>query len=203
MIAKEEFWNKVSELLKMQKALDERILEEKGLDLSKFELFELTRTALIVEVSEATNVAEFFKHWKDTRGNKADEGKTHEETLKEEFSDALHFLLSIINQATESNDELTKDEQNYIDTTLYFEEEKEAKINKFYKLEFDGTAKTVMFAELIDEIVGVSIQWTLLDYSILFTFIEYANACGVTFGDLYDAYMVKHKKNYERLESGY
>lgn len=203
MIAKEEFWNKVSELLKMQKALDERILTEKGLNLSKFELFELTRTALIVEVSEATNVAEFFKHWKDTRGNKADEGKTHEETLKEEFSDALHFLLSMINQATEFEGELTKDDQNYIDTALDFEEEKEAYVNKLYKLEFEGTAKTVMFTELIDEIMGTSIQWTLLDHSMLFTFVEYANACGVTFDDLYDAYMIKNKVNYERLESGY
>lgn len=201
MIAKEEFWNKVSELLKMQKALDERILEEKGLDLSKFELFELTRTALIVEVSEATNVAEFFKHWKDTRGNKADEGKTHEETLKEEFSDALHFLLSMINQATELNNNLTKDDQNHIDNSLDFYEGKEAYINKLYKLEFEGTAKTLMFNQLIYLIMGVS--QTSPELSVLFTFIDYANACGVTFDDLYDAYMIKNKVNYERLESGY
>lgn len=201
MIEKEEFWNKVSKMLKMQKALDKRILEEKGLNLSDFELFELTRTALIVEVSEATNVAEFFKHWKDTRGNKADGDKTHEETLKEEFSDALHFLLSMINQATELNNNLTKDDQNHIDNSLDFYEGTEAYINKLYKLEFEGTAKTLMFNELIYLIMGVS--RTSPELSVLFTFIDYANACGVTFDDLYDAYMIKNKVNYERLESGY
>lgn len=202
MIAKEEFWNKVSELLKMQKALDERILEEKGLDLSKFELFELTRTALIVEVSEATNVAEFFKHWKDTRGNKADEGKTHEETLKEEFSDALHFLLSMINQTMKGNP-LNYDEKEQVDFLLESPSHNTQYIGVKYALNFDKKGRTILFKNLVSDIAisqsGFRIAW----FSILIKFFIYAHSCGVTFGDLYDAYMIKNKVNYERLESGY
>ncbi len=201
-LLKKDFWDKVSELLKMQKALDEKIWEEKGLSLSRFEMFELTRTAFIVELSEATNVAEFFKHWKDTRGNKADEGKTHEETLKEEFSDALHFILSMINQMTEG-EELTREQQKYIDDSYSTGEDNEEHLNDLYKFKFEGSAKTALFIQVIDETLSLSIQWTTLDFLVFLYFIDYAKACGVTFDDLYKAYMIKNKINYERLESGY
>lgn len=199
---KEDFWNKVSKLLKMQKALDERILEEKGLNLSKFELFELTRTALIVEVSEATNVAEFFKHWKDTRGNKADEGKTHEETLKEEFSDALHFLISMINQAMKG-DFLNYDEKEQVDFLLETPMYDYQYIGERYALNFDKNGRTILFKNLVSEICISPSRSRIAGFSILIKFFNYAHSCGVTFDDLYDAYMAKNKINYERLESGY
>lgn len=58
-------WEKLQE---MQKALDESIIKQKDLGMSKEELFKKTAIALTVELAEVANCNEFFKHWKDNKG---------------------------------------------------------------------------------------------------------------------------------------
>lgn len=204
IVTREEFAVKIKKMLEMQDALDQAILKEKALGLTKNDWFALTKTALIVEVSEATNVAEYFKHWKDHRGNKADAGKTHEETLCEEFSDAFHFLLSLINQ---------KGSFKHVDAYLdeWFDEDvfnsKTGYLEHFetmHNLNFDGSSTAMFFSFLNGEISSLFLTSESLCFiHVLFNFLAYARICDVTFNDLYEAYMIKNKINYERLESGY
>lgn len=208
IVTREEFTVKIKKMLEMQDALDQAILKEKALGLTKDDWFVLTKTALIVEVSEATNVAEYFKHWKDHRGNKADAGKTHEETLCEEFSDAFHFLLSLINQSG-----LFKSLGSYFNKHIagWFDEgafnSKEKHLTHFEiteDLNFDGSAKAMFFNILNGDLSSISLTSGSANFILLlFDFLSYAMICDVTFNDLYEAYMIKNKINYERLESGY
>lgn len=208
IITREEFTVKIKKMLEMQDALDQAILKEKALGLTKNDWFALTKTALIVEVSEATNVAEYFKHWKDHRGNKADAGKTHEETLCEEFSDAFHFLLSLINQKgsfkhvdayLDKYIEEWFDENVFNTNTGYLEY-----FETMYNLNFNGSSTALFFTILNGELSNLFLTSTSSEYiNTLFNFLAYARVCGVTFNDLYEAYMIKNKINYERLESGY
>lgn len=208
IVTREEFTVKIKKMLEMQDALDQAILKEKALGLTKDDWFALTKTALIVEVSEATNVAEYFKHWKDHRGNKADAGKTHEETLCEEFSDAFHFLLSLINQKGSFKHvdaylykyiEGWSDEDVFNSKTEYLE-----LFESRCSLNFDGSSTAMFFSALNGEMSSLFLTSESLYFiHVLFNFLAYARICGVTFNDLYEAYMIKNKINYERLESGY
>lgn len=208
IVTREEFTDKIKKMLEMQDALDQAILKEKALGLTKDDLFALTKTALIVEVSEATNVAEYFKHWKDHRGNKADAGKTHEETLCEEFSDAFHFLLSLINQSRSF-----KSLDSYFDKHIagWFNENafnsKTGYLYQYeiiYNLNFEGSSTAMFFSALNGELSNLYLTSESSYFMhVLFNFLSYARICDVTFNDLYEAYMIKNKINYERLESGY
>lgn len=208
IVTREEFTVKIKKMLEMQDALDQAILKEKALGLTKNDWFFLTKTALIVEVSEATNVAEYFKHWKDHRGNKADAGKTHEETLCEEFSDAFHFLLSLINQSgsfKSAGSHLDKQIAGWFNDDAF--NSKTGYLDQFetiYNLNFDGSSTAMFFSILNSELSSLSLISMPSAYiRMLFDFLAYAMICDVTFNDLYEAYMIKNKINYERLESGY
>jgi dimeric dUTPase (all-alpha-NTP-PPase superfamily) len=72
-------------LFEMQKALDDRIIEEKGLEGQ--DLFFNTVLALLVEVSECANEWRGFKHWS--------EDQEPRKGLLEEYVDGLHFVLSL------------------------------------------------------------------------------------------------------------
>lgn len=208
IITREEFTVKIKKMLEMQDALDQAILKEKALYLTKNDWFALTKTALIVEVSEATNVAEYFKHWKDHRGNKADAGKTHEETLCEEFSDAFHFMLSLINQKgsfEHADAYLDKYIAEFFDEGVFNSKARYLKhFETKYNLNFEGSSIAMFFSVLNAELSNLYLtsesSYFIL---VLFNFLSYAMICDVTFNDLYEAYMIKNKINYERLESGY
>lgn len=108
------------DLLKVQEALDAEILADKP-PMTELERVLYTFNAFIVEVAEVANVKETFKFWKDNRGNKVSADRyveinkneywdlelsktvdlktANHATAVEEASDALHFLLSLHNQA--------------------------------------------------------------------------------------------------------
>lgn len=73
-------------LLKLQKALDDRIVEEHQLQNS--DLFKRKLLALQVEVGELANETRCFKYW----SNKTPAPK---ETILEEYVDGIHFILSL------------------------------------------------------------------------------------------------------------
>lgn len=109
-------------MLQMQKALDERIIKEKGLEGQDLTLN--TVNALVVELSEFANEGRWFKHWKSDKsprtklecevcsGSGHDVFSVEDECFKchglgsiegknpllEEYVDSTHFFLSLANQ---------------------------------------------------------------------------------------------------------
>lgn len=72
-------------LFEMQRVLDERIIDDKGLEGQ--DLIPNSILASIVELAECANEWRGFKHWSNDQEPRAE--------LLEEFVDKLHFLLSI------------------------------------------------------------------------------------------------------------
>lgn len=78
----------INELFQQQKALDQRIVKEKGLQGK--DLFEDKVIALICELYECVNENRHFKFWSDNK-------QASKDNLLEEYIDTLHFALSIAN----------------------------------------------------------------------------------------------------------
>ncbi|MFD3445359.1 dUTP diphosphatase [Microbacteriaceae bacterium 4G12] len=73
-------------LFKLQKELDERILEQHNLEPKK--LLKEKILALLVEVGELANETRCFKYWSNKPSSERD-------VVLEEYVDGLHFILSI------------------------------------------------------------------------------------------------------------
>ena len=78
----------LNEIIEMQKTLDQRIHESKGL-CSK-DTLKSRIVALSVELAEMANEMRFFKFWSTKTQN--------EERILEEAADCLHFIVSIGNE---------------------------------------------------------------------------------------------------------
>lgn len=74
------------QLFQMQKVLDERIVQEHGIE-GKVLLLEKV-VALRVELAELANETRCFKYW-------SDKPAAEREVILEEYVDGLHFILSI------------------------------------------------------------------------------------------------------------
>lgn len=74
------------QLFQMQKVLDERIVQEHGIE-GKVLLLEKV-VALRVELAELANETRCFKYW-------SDKPASEREIILEEYVDGLHFILSI------------------------------------------------------------------------------------------------------------
>ena len=194
----------------MQAELDEAILADKA-PMTAEERFNKTLVALSVEIAEVANTVEHFKFWKDNKG-KIDRGRFsvihifHEEelveveymedstgiqytaweahrlTLIEEFSDALHFILSLANQLDYE-----------IDTKLI-------KIAKYPRHPLD-----ILYLALQNKIINLATGYDKLGSlkSLVSFYMSYVNELGITPQELEQAYYDKNKINYERLENGY
>ncbi|UOY94258.1 dUTP diphosphatase [Ectobacillus sp. JY-23] len=73
-------------LFKLQKELDERILQEHNLEPKK--LLKEKMLALLVEVGELANETRCFKYW-------SNKPASERSVILEEYVDGLHFILSI------------------------------------------------------------------------------------------------------------
>ena len=186
----------------MQAKLDDAILADKA-PMTAEERFNKTLVALSVEIAEVANTVEHFKFWKDNKG-KIDRGRfsvihifqeeelvdveymedstgiqyhaweAHRLTLIEEFSDCLHFLLSLANQC-----------EDEIDVNLNWIAGEESSKEYYYI-----TLQTALFEDS-----GVD--------GIMATFLNYVKSLGIKSEQLEQAYYDKNKINYERLENGY
>ncbi|KJD59251.1 dUTPase, partial [Bacillus amyloliquefaciens] len=91
----------LQKMFEMQKALDDRIIKEKGLEGQ--DLLPNLILALQVELAECANEWRGFKHWSNNREPRTcvidKKGQTAKEYYKnpllEEYVDCLHFILSI------------------------------------------------------------------------------------------------------------
>jgi len=82
----------ITKLLHSSIELDHEIAYDRQIAMKPEKSLENVYVALDVELAEIANTAEWFKVWKTHKG-KADEGKTHRETLLNEYVDAMDFFL--------------------------------------------------------------------------------------------------------------
>lgn len=190
----------LEKMYEMQKALDARIIKEKGLE--GVDLLPNTVLALQVEIAELANEWRGFKHWSNDREPrqhqyvKCDcfEGRTAEgigcnrcagsgtrskNPLLEEYVDCLHFFLSLARQLELPGEEL----------------------NIMWEV---PTQETVhLFSDLLT-VVG------LIDYNDLESFYDswkifnlLGTRLGFTFDQIAEAYVAKNRVNHERQANGY
>lgn len=180
-------------LIKMQRGLDNKIREEKG--LQDADLVANTYVALQVELAEFANEARWFKHWSDKEPSR-------KEIILEEYIDAFHFFLSIAIQK-EWEDALWIFEQQ-LDPEEFDGELSEWYLEMIYLLnksymenppkeQSDEWKKQTGFPE---KQYYFRLSW------ILFLNIG-MNGFGFTWDDIYKAYLDKNKINHERQENGY
>lgn len=193
----------------MQAELDEAILKEKA-PMTPEERFNKDLVGLSAEISEIANCSGHFKYWKNNKGevdtnrfviydresdisarigyrldreNNLKEIKTevaHKQTLVEECSDALHFILSLANQMEYGID-------GWSSSTKELEE-------AYLDLQWSIVVlKSSSSYGIVDQM-----KWQLIN-----DFMTYVGNLGVTTKDLEQAYYDKNKINYERLENGY
>lgn len=75
-----------SKLFKLQENLDNRILQQRGLDNESLTSKKLL--ALQVEIAELANETRCFKFW-------SDKGPSNKNVILEEYVDCLHFILTL------------------------------------------------------------------------------------------------------------
>ena len=83
----------LNDLYELQYKLDDYILSKQ--DNPPKDLLINTVVALLVEIGELANTTRCFKHW-------SNKGMMEREIVLDEFSDVLHFYLSIGNQVDET-----------------------------------------------------------------------------------------------------
>lgn len=199
-------------MYEMQKALDARIIKEKGLEGK--DLLPNTVLALQVEIAELANEWRGFKHWSNQQEPKNgyaakidcdkcsgkgfwfDGGRVHcgkcgttgkvLNPLLEEYIDCLHFFLSIARQLDFSEDVLYApgpDEELEGSTAHVFTE-------IIYQVSVVGLAKAEQ-REMAFKL-GLWIFYSLGQQRLGFSFEQIA-----------EAYATKNKVNHERQENGY
>lgn len=215
----------LEKMLEAQKALDDRIIKEKGLEGQ--DLFPNTVLALQVELAEFANEGRWFKHWSDDQkprlGGKGkcvcDDGfievyhadsETEKKpcpfcegtgiglnTVLEEFADGVHFFLSLANQ------------KGWQDALYVYEEQLD-------KDEFDGDL-TGWYLEMIyflnkSYMEKYSDDDKISDFQRNAMFFRMAwisflnigiNGFGFTLEQIEHAYFDKNDVNHQRQENGY
>lgn len=176
----------IYKMLQTQKALDDRIRKEKGLEDQ--DLTQQTFLALLVELGEMSNEWAKFKFWKENPQPKSG--------LLEEYVDALHFFLSLglqildIEEAAEEMDTVCRMEEQRelfveIGTTEYL-------INIFRSLCYAYPFEVLTFNRFK---VFIS-AWQ--KFLVLGT-----DGFGFDYPEIEAAYYEKNKINHERQANGY
>lgn len=193
----------LEQMYEMQKALDARIIKEKGLE--GVDLLPNTVLALQVEIGELANEWRGFKHWSKnqkprTRAVRSlgvddigvERGEAYNPLL-EEYVDCLHFFLSIARQLN-----LTADDLYCCDEYV------------------DGET-SVLFTEILHQ-VGAIIGDKFLANPMenfdmhrkhffkgaLYAFYALGEQrLGFTFEQITEAYTAKNKVNHDRQSNGY
>lgn len=170
-------------LLEQQDKLDATILENKQLE--KKDTRKKREVAFLMEFSEFVNDTQYFKYWKEHNEPK--------ETMAEEFVDALHFALSLM------NDSLVKDYENTVE--LYDRYINMKSIKVLPKEDEDLTALVFrMYHSLTSEF---RTDTFVTNFKTLYLLLKIGEKVGMTEEIILDAYEKKNKVNYQRQEEGY
>ncbi|RUT48550.1 dUTPase [Paenibacillus anaericanus] len=198
---------KLEQMYEMQKALDAKIIKEKGLEGQN--LLPNTILALQVEIAELANEWRGFKHWSNDREPRTaipslvktsgidialEDGTYLQNPLLEEYVDCLHFFLSIARQLEYSADDLCVFE-DYVEgeTGLLFTE---LLINVGYllgdKLQIRESEKDFKAWQKQHFRGAIYIFYALGEQRL-----------GFDFEDIAAAYAAKNEVNHERQANGY
>ncbi|MBO3766149.1 dUTP diphosphatase [Bacillus subtilis] len=183
----------LEKMFEMQKALDERIIKEKGLEGQ--DLLPNLILALQVELAECANEWRGFKHWSNDREPRIcvidKKGQTAKEYYKnpllEEYVDCLHFILSIGNR-------LGWNDTDTIDDVV---------VQHLISEKGFDTAKT--FSCLLS--IAYGFHFSNVEkrtyISLFTTFFELGNKLGFKWEQIEAAYMEKNAVNHQRQQEGY
>lgn len=183
----------LEKMYEMQKALDERIIKEKGLEGQ--DLLPNIILALQVELAECANEWRGFKHWSNDREPRIcvidKKGQTAKEYYKnpllEEYVDCLHFILSIGNR-------LGWNDTDTIDDVV---------VQHLISDKGFDTAKT--FSCLLS--IAYGFHFSNVEkrtyISLFTTFFELGNKLGFKWEQIEAAYMEKNAVNHQRQQEGY
>ncbi|AKL83263.1 dimeric dUTPase [Bacillus atrophaeus UCMB-5137] len=183
----------LEKMYEMQKALDKRIIKEKGLEGQ--DLLPNLILALQVELAECANEWRGFKHWSNDREPRIcvidKKGQTAKEYYKnpllEEYVDCLHFILSIGNRLGINDSDTICD------------------IHSEYLRTINGSNTAKLFSFLFS--ISYSLIHRNLDketYINLFTsFFTLGEQLGFTGEQVEAAYMEKNAVNHQRQQEGY
>jgi len=195
----------LAELYEMQKALDARIIKEKGLEYQ--DLMPNTVLALLVELAEMSNEWRGFKHWSNdqeprTKVPSTAWGEPYRNPLLEEYVDCVHFFLSIARQ------------KDWLEHMYVYEEAIDETREKGLDGGIGGALHEVFYwlskmqmetgrDEKIEAAFGHSKQ------EFCFSNAWYVFICigligfGFTFEQIVNAYVEKNNANHKRQDSGY
>ncbi|WP_258729594.1 dUTP diphosphatase [Bacillus atrophaeus] len=185
----------LEKMFEMQKALDDRIIKEKGLEGQ--DLLPNLILALQVELAECANEWRGFKHWSndqepricviDKKGQTAKE--YYKNPLLEEYVDCLHFILSIGNRIGFNNDAT-------IQQIIKRSKEREVETNI-------GIGKA--FSHLMSLVFGFyfSIEDEGTYVRSFERFLNLGKMLGFTPEQIEAAYMEKNAVNHQRQKEGY
>jgi dimeric dUTPase (all-alpha-NTP-PPase superfamily) len=167
---------KLEELFQMQQALDERIVQEKGLEGQ--ELLQKKTLALQVELGELANeLPEVLKFWSNKKNN-------HEKALIE-LVDCLHFILSIGNELNIQKD------FNYYPYECPLSQSTEDIF-----IDLISNAAFLSRKPLPEAIEMIYVRW-------ICTFLGLGRKLGFSEEDIICAYHEKNEINFSRQENGY
>jgi len=205
----------LSKLFQMQKALDKRIVKEKGLE--GVDLLPQKILALQVELGELANEWRGFKFWSNDQeprtakvfichecGGDGESGECacclgkgsfeRSNYLLEEYVDCLHFILSIGNDLDIKALEL----HQFLNENLTMNDLKSTL--EAFQFCFNWIVNLEYYYNLT--VVG-GVSYNKCYKRILETFIKLGEMLGFTWEQIEQAYIKKNAVNHERQENGY
>ncbi len=159
----------INQLYEIQYELNDRILKEHN--LVEEELLNDRFLAFFVELGELANETRCFKYW-------SLKGPSEKEVIMEEFSDGIHFLLTI---------GLTLDRPHL----------------EFYQQESDQSLTELFLSIYNDANIVRSLGSKFVYVRMFNTFMLIAKALDFNEEDVYNSYMRKNKINHQRQDDGY
>lgn len=192
----------LNKLFEMQRTLDERIVNEKGLEGQ--DLLPQKILALQVELGECANEWRGFKFWSKDQAPRYEKksiafadyedgtGKAFEYVsypLLEEYIDCLHFILSIGIELSNKEDLTRTDLNESLNYALTY---------------FDDGDIEDLFNRTFDKIGDLSRYKTRGNYIRSFEkIIRISKALGFTWEQVEEAYLTKNQINHTRQSTGY
>lgn len=159
----------INQLYEIQYELNDRILKEHN--LVEEDLLNDRFLAFFVELGELANETRCFKYW-------SLKGPSEKEVIMEEFSDGIHFLLTI---------GLTLDRPHL----------------EFYQQESDQSLTELFLSIYNDANIVRSLGSKFVYVRMFNTFMLIAKALDFNEEDVYNSYMRKNKINHQRQDDGY
>ncbi len=160
---------KIDDLQEIQGSLDARIFELHSTNREKTR--EDRVLALLVELGELANETRSFKYWSLNK-------EINEAEMFEEFSDVLHFALSL-GIDIEFNEEVIKYQESKV-----------------------GAAD--MFRKMYQDVILFQKEATLDNYeALMVTMCELADKIGLSSEKMREMYFFKNKINHERQDNNY